>query len=471
MASLLLFVLSILICDYCAGYILINNSLNYGNGSTPIETGHTDTLQSLFVLIDEPLNYKDGKLRCLQIKSTLATITSPHENEQAKLLCSTSSIYNYKYNKYGCLIGLNDIKTQNQFVWMDGSTSSYRDHSIYGTTDIDADCIRISNYGWHYTSCADKLPILCNNRSIIHSYTSTRYMTTEKEQELSPSVSGIENVSEQKLTLTELFIYTLGFGITTMMCWICLWGGFLSQYEFRKLKSEGLECNAVIYKKYTTITKHKESRPMGNESVHYTTINYHFKIKFVIIEHNNTSDTSGAVSCFLLCNTEMDVDSDRYKRYNLYDIICLKYLNGKNARDIQRLTFESDLKDKSGADETGICVILWVCGCCCYGIPCIIGTFVFGSGNGGIWYGIFMTLCTLINGFIYFVFLKLIIWLKHCCCYKNSKLIITEITKDEYNSFHNRNRVQINNYQIEGNEIELAMGGKQMETTILITDK
>ena len=117
-------------------------------------------------LYDSPTTWLDAQLNCISWGGNLATIKSAVED--SLLFYSITDIT----SSFSCHIGLNDIEYEagtngSAFVWVDGSTSSYRNFGTLSETFPIArdnyDCVRYRyrtfgsqlSHGW--------LNIPCNN--------------------------------------------------------------------------------------------------------------------------------------------------------------------------------------------------------------------------------------------------------------------------------------------------------------------
>eukprot|EP01084_Bolivina_argentea_P139534 245457_1 len=116
--------------------------------------------------------WQEAQSWCQSQGTTLASIHSTDDFNAAKARCK--ALIDVKLNSYGCWIGLNNIATQTEFIWTDGSTSDYgftandpsqptdSTHPWYGgqtpsTADVDA-CVIMQagnrNYQWTVGACS-----------------------------------------------------------------------------------------------------------------------------------------------------------------------------------------------------------------------------------------------------------------------------------------------------------------------------
>ena len=134
-------------------------------GDPDIQFTYNDTVFGYFTT--SVINWHSAEQLCLDWGGNLATIKSAVED--SLLFYSITDIT----NEYTCHIGLNDIDNEagtngSVFVWVDGSTSSYRN---FGTSSYnfpratsDYDCVRYRyrnmdgelSQGWLNARCEDE---------------------------------------------------------------------------------------------------------------------------------------------------------------------------------------------------------------------------------------------------------------------------------------------------------------------------
>ena len=133
-------------------------------GDPDTQLTYTDTVFGYFTT--SVIDWYSAELLCLDWGGNLATIKSAEEDNL--LFHSITHIT----SKYSCHIGLNDINKEagtngSAFVWVDGSTSSYRNFGRLGNNypraTIDYDCVRYRyrnsgelSQGWLNARCEDE---------------------------------------------------------------------------------------------------------------------------------------------------------------------------------------------------------------------------------------------------------------------------------------------------------------------------
>ncbi|WP_411024937.1 lectin-like protein, partial [Salmonella sp. s54836] len=98
----------------------------------------------------------DAENNCIAWGGHLVTITSPTEN--TRLGSITTSFYD-------TWIGLNDIANERNYVWVDGSTSSYRnwyDQAHFSFNDCASMTTGSGSYRWNDMNCVSKFASLCS---------------------------------------------------------------------------------------------------------------------------------------------------------------------------------------------------------------------------------------------------------------------------------------------------------------------
>eukprot|EP01084_Bolivina_argentea_P082728 149796_1 len=127
-------------------------------------------------LIDESLTWQDGNTRCNALGSTLATITSQQQQNEAIELCATSTVLGQPQGYVvGCFFGLNDLSSEGSYKFVDNTPLTYSFWASEQPNNINnEDCVRVnlhSNavYGsWFDDPCSHQRPILCNTIPILH---------------------------------------------------------------------------------------------------------------------------------------------------------------------------------------------------------------------------------------------------------------------------------------------------------------
>eukprot|EP01084_Bolivina_argentea_P267750 454592_1 len=424
-------------------------------------------------LVSLASNYSDATLQCLHMNSTLATIISPLANWQARLTCQKSILSSPIKDSYRCFIGLNNQKTKNEFVWMDGSTSEFRDwvatRQTTNETLTNHSCVVITSSGWHSHSCADKLPALCNEGSYLTPETTNRNVNRDPYTPTTFIFSTVlihatddfmttitDSEESNNFTLNQLYFVSLTFMVQIFFLIICCESGILGVRTFKRVRLEGLKCQAVINRKYTTTSTSKESHPLDGSTSTITTTHYHFDIQFVIMKNTNLYD---AEPCFLICQASLEyLEESYYERFNNNDVICLRYLLDKNQSKFQDLIVEEESHKSCPCFHIGSIV----CGCCIFG-PFIPISFIVGAFAGGsVFHGMLELLFVLINASLLFAVFKMV---KRICknCNTNEKIQITEITQDEYNSFQIKNGITMNKYSNASNSVHIELTETQTQ--------
>ena len=130
-----------------------------------------------FFQTSSDMNQPDAQTQCLNWGGNLATIKSAVED--SLLLYSIPDLD----TTFTCHIGLNDINNEagtdgDAFVWIDGSTSIYRNwgtlQEIYPLSQTGFDCVRhryrisgILSHGWVNAPCSDTRNChLCSKQGI-----------------------------------------------------------------------------------------------------------------------------------------------------------------------------------------------------------------------------------------------------------------------------------------------------------------
>eukprot|EP01084_Bolivina_argentea_P082730 149798_1 len=121
-------------------------------------------------LIDESLTWQDGNTRCNALGSTLATITSQQQQNEAIELCATSTVLGQPQGYVvGCFFGLNDLSSEGSYKFVDNTPLTYSFWASEQPNNINnEDCVRMSLhtaqvYGsWFDDPCSYQRPILCN---------------------------------------------------------------------------------------------------------------------------------------------------------------------------------------------------------------------------------------------------------------------------------------------------------------------
>ena len=94
------------------------------------------------------INWADSRLQCVSQGYDLATIASSEDN---------TLLSNLKTSGLWCWIGLNDLNTEQTFVWADGSSNSYRnwDPGQPDNAGSNQDCTLMWTLGyWDDNSCS-----------------------------------------------------------------------------------------------------------------------------------------------------------------------------------------------------------------------------------------------------------------------------------------------------------------------------
>ena len=96
------------------------------------------------------IDWYDARRMCIAWGGDLATVTSLEENTLMR---------NTMTDVGECWIGLNNLNSENAFVWADGSTDTYR---LWSTTETNGegseDCVgTLANGYWSDNACVSKL--------------------------------------------------------------------------------------------------------------------------------------------------------------------------------------------------------------------------------------------------------------------------------------------------------------------------
>ena len=139
------------------------------NTATPTKQPTETYTQFYNVHYHEPLTWYDADNYCkYQYNTSLASIHSSEENEQARILCDSIAEYPYL-----CYIGLNDFENErntskNGWVWNDGSDYNYQNWYPSQPENPNEDCVDIHPHDGKWSStggstgCWYKRYFLCN---------------------------------------------------------------------------------------------------------------------------------------------------------------------------------------------------------------------------------------------------------------------------------------------------------------------
>ena len=180
-------------------------------------------LSEWYVLGPQITNWTNAKAYCEQINTTLAAIHSESDFDEAIALCNGTD---------GCWIGLNDIDSEGEWEWDDGSITDYgfennsntnpttgeypwstdRDPDIFGLPGEDCVQLNKDTYTWSDERCSMEFLPMCND---IDSPTSTYPAKSVEDTQNPPNASiamsttPISDNNDEENSISEFLILTL----------------------------------------------------------------------------------------------------------------------------------------------------------------------------------------------------------------------------------------------------------------------
>ena len=110
--------------------------------------------------IDESLTWETAKIKCTNAGGNLASIQSSDENEFIFQLAGKGPAW----------LGGNDLKTEGEWTWSDGSQWLYKNWGNGEPNNAGGeDCLEIGNLGskWNDYPCSRKVKAICEKRTTL----------------------------------------------------------------------------------------------------------------------------------------------------------------------------------------------------------------------------------------------------------------------------------------------------------------